>query len=89
MQAFVAVGAFMMSWSPDLTACWSGLRMLQAMLDATPQESVMVGDNANDLAVARAVSVSAEFTDSLTGKAYTCQGTVPVIALSAGSEPKR
>ncbi|MGA1223389.1 MAG: hypothetical protein ACO31E_02345 [Phycisphaerales bacterium] len=39
--------------------------------------------------VARAVSVSAEFTDALTGKAYICQGTVPVIAVSTGSEPKR
>ncbi len=32
--------------------------------------------------VARAVSISVEFTDALTGKSYPCQGTVPIIAVA-------
>jgi hypothetical protein len=35
--------------------------------------------------VARAASVSVEFTDAFTGKSYPSQGTVPVVKAAAGT----
>ena len=34
---------------------------------------------------ARSVSVSVEFTDAFTGKAYPCQGTIPVVSAKAAA----
>ncbi len=34
---------------------------------------------------ARSVSISVEFTDALTGKAYPCQGTIPVVSAKAAA----